>query len=50
MFLMMVLMLGSNGLYCAVKLYEAEKDLLVLAPPLKCFWHEKTVFLPLLGS
>ena len=31
-FLMMLLMLGSNGLYCVIKLHEAEKLLLFLGP------------------
>ena len=45
-------MLGSNGLYCEIKLYEAEKLLLflgLLASSLEIFWYQKTAFLTLPG-
>ena len=49
---MMVLMLDSNGLYCVIKLHEAEKLLLflgLLAPSLEIFLTSEICFLTLLG-
>ena len=51
-FLIMVLMLGSNGLSCVVKLHKAEKLLLflgLLASSLEMFLTYENRFLTLLG-
>ena len=51
-FLMMVLMLGSNGLYCVINLHEAEKLLLflgLLVSSLEMFLTSGNCFLTLLG-
>ena len=48
----MVLMLGSNGLYCVIKLHEAEILLLflgLLASSLEMFLTSENCFLTLLG-
>ena len=52
-FLMMILMLGSNGLYRVIKFHEAEKLLLflgLLASSLEMFLTSENCFLALLGS
>ena len=51
-FLIMVLLLRSNGLYCVIKLHEAEKLLLILgllASSLEMFLTFENCFLTLLG-
>ena len=50
---MMVLMFGSNGLYCVIKLHEAEKLLLflgLLASSHEMFLTSQNCFLTLLVS
>ena len=48
-FLIMVLMLGSNGLHCVIKLHEVEVFLGLLAFSLEMFLTSENCFLALLG-
>ena len=50
-FIMMVLMLGSNGLYCVIKLHETEKLLFLglLASSLQIFLTSENCFSTLQG-
>ena len=45
----MVLMLGSNGLHCVIKLHEVEVFLGLLAFSLEMFLTSENCFLALLG-